>query len=120
MLYLNDDQKVFLNRLSKTGLVDCASLSEDELKIVRFFDKEGLIDANREQYTSLDPKTQELRFFPGAYLSVSISEKGKAYLVEVNVDSVRYKHPFIVSVISLGIALLSLLLSAVSILMQLG
>ena len=119
MLYLNDDQKRLLNRLSKTATLDCTLLSDEELKIISFFDDEGLVDVKREQRSSFNPRTETLKFIPGKYLSVSISEKGKSLLVEANVDSVRYKHPFIVSIISLGISLLSLVLSAMSILMQL-
>ena len=120
MLYLNDDQKRFLNQLSKANLIDCSTLSENDLKIVRFFDDEGLIDAKREEIGYFNPQTAKFNSIPGAYLFISISEKGKSYLVEATVDSVRYKHPFAVSVISLGVALLSLVLSALSILMQLG
>lgn len=120
MLYLNTEQQNFLNTLSKTESIDCFALSEKELKIVEFLDEEGLIDSKREQHTTLNPITNEFHTFPGAYLSVSISEKGKSHLVESKVDSDRYKHPFAVSVISLTISLLSLVLSAVSILMQLG
>lgn len=120
MLYLNSEQKKLLLRLSKVDSLSCASLSSEELKIIYFLDREGLIDSKRRQIPTYNPATRAATLIPGGYISVSISEKGKSYLVEAKVDSARYKHPFIVSIIALLISLFSLILSLVSIVLQLN
>lgn len=113
MLYLKNDQLDFLISISKTNKIMCNTLSDSQMKIVRFLEDENLIDANREILsTRYDSETQNAIHNFGRIISVSISERGKAYLAEskhrkfyfwipIVIDSILSVSAIIISIIAL-------------------
>lgn len=112
MIYLTKPQRCFLHKLLKTQSLSCKSLSESEIKIIKYLDTIGLIDTRNENGIYPSFQTGELKSFKGKYISVSISEKGKSYFVE-------RKSEFIHFLIPVSISLLALLISIISLIMQL-
>lgn len=108
MVYLTNQQKRFLSRLLKTDSIDCSNFSEDKMVIVKHLEHLGFLTAHRVSSSFYDPNTFETKTFYGAYLSVEISEKGKAYFVEVRSERRRFLIPVTISILALLISIISL------------
>lgn len=110
MVYLNKSQKNFLNKLSKYDSIDCSSLSDEELKIVPYLDSLGFLNADRQMSMGCEFGSSEFKPVYGAYLSVKISEAGKAYFAEARTSRLRFLIPVIISAIALLTSIVSLLM----------
>lgn len=83
-MILNKEQLNFLKSLPENEDVSITGVSESKMSIVYFLESEGLIDAKREViHSRLDVETRTFKDTYGRILSISISEKGKAYLAEL-------------------------------------
>lgn len=100
MSKLSIEQYKFLVSLSKTGEIKCDDLDESQLSIIRFLDSEGLISSKRDIVVVPSPNDR-LKPLKGGYISVSISEKGKAYLRESKTNDRRWVIPVVLSAVAL-------------------
>lgn len=117
MLRLTEHQKGLLNYLAGMGSANCERFSEKDLDVIKFLESEGLINAKRDMIPTNIPG-KGFTVIPGGYKTISISEKGKSFLVETKVDFDRYRHPFIVntilSILAIIISIASLTISIIS------
>lgn len=112
MVYLTKAQYKFLKKLLKSETADCSALPDSQMSIIYHLESLGLLKAARDETTSYDPNTCNYQTIYGCYLSVTITEAGKSYFVEVRSERRRFLIP-------VAISLLALLISAISLLMQL-
>lgn len=113
MTRLTHEQFSFLKSLSKTSSFNCSTASKPELDIIVFLDEHGFINSERETIQLYNPNNERPLFGFGEYLSISISENGKSKLLELKIDSNRYKIPliinFIISAAALVISVITLI-----------
>lgn len=82
-MYLDKDQLEFLEYLSRSGDITRENILTSQLDIVRFLEKQELINANREIiHTRFNGENNTYTNTYGDIISISISEQGKAYLAE--------------------------------------
>lgn len=115
MEYLDEDQLSLLKKLTAISKINITDLTPEDIKTYQHLEKIGYVCI--EQHSTGvnyhgNPRPVEL-------VSVSISERGKSFLASLEIDNTRYKHPYIVSIISLVISALALLLAALSLCLQL-
>ena len=109
MRYLTKSQIRTLKKIQNAGLYDCSGISNDELRTIKFLRSEGFLDANAK-YAAYQTASGNVQSAETGIKSVSISEAGKAYFVELSIDRIRYRIPLFISIISIllsGIALYS-------------
>ena len=88
MLHLNKSQLILLKKLSNAENIAYKSLSAREREIAEFLHQNSLITVVRESFPHPNPQTRKIEYSYGEWISISISEAGKAYLSERN-HSVR-------------------------------
>lgn len=110
MIYLTNPQRRFLHNLINVQCVDCRGFSDSDLKIVKYLDSIELIDAKRETGVYPSMSNAELKTIKGKYISVSISEKGKSYFVERRSELIHFLIPVSISIIALLISIISLIM----------
>lgn len=107
-MYLNNPQLALLKRLCKVENIAYESLSYKEREIAEFLHENSLITVVRKSFPHLNPQTRTVEYSYGEWISISISEAGKAYLSERN-RLIREKWiPYIITTV---ISILSLMKS---------
>lgn len=81
MLFLTPEQRKFLVKLSKSEPISYYLILKD-LEIAKFLVNKELAKFKRERLTRINPDTHKLENYDGKIISISISESGKAYLLE--------------------------------------
>lgn len=82
MLHLNKPQFNLLRKLSNAEKIAYESLSSEERKIAEFLYENSLITVVRKSFPRPNPQTRKVEYSYGEWISISISEAGKAYLSE--------------------------------------
>lgn len=116
MTYLTKQQLAMLKRCA-SSTVDCQKISKQEREIIELLEQYNFVDTKREMVPMFINNTPNP--FKGSLLSAQISEAGKSFLVEKEIDEKRFRMPYMVSIISLLIATLAMLISAASLCLQL-
>ena len=116
MTYLTKQQLSMLKRCASTT-IDCQKISKQEREIIEFLEQLTFVDTDREMVPLFIDNVHNP--FKGALISAKISEAGKSFLIEKEIDEKRFHRPYITSIISLLIATLAMLISAASLCLQL-
>lgn len=110
MTHLTKEQRLFLSKISKEPLTQCSSLLEEQLEMIEYLNSLGFLKTQCFERSFENPTTGETIVCERLYESVSISEKGKSYFSERNHDILHFLIPVAISVIALLISAISLLL----------
>lgn len=108
MTILTKKQRKLLKKMFKSPITDADKIHED-LYIYAYLREVGYITVEIDKYSSELPNG-----FTGvasAVKSVSITEKGKAYLYEYRITAFAFIIPTIISIASLAVSIFALFLS---------
>lgn len=114
MNYLSPNQLEMLKTLARVPKIKTSNLSDQQLEVCKHLETLG--------YASIEKVSYGVNYSgimrPEELASVSITEGGKAFLATLDIDRIRYQHPYRLSIISTVIAGLALLLSLLSLYLQ--
>lgn len=104
MIFLTPEQRKFLIKLSKSESIDYYLILKD-LDIAKFLVEKELAKFKKERLTRINPDTHKVENYDGKIISISISEAGKAYIVERKTQIRDKWVPYIITTIISALAL---------------
>ena len=104
MIFLTPEQRKFLIKLSKSESIDYYLILKD-LDIAKFLVEKELAKFKKERLTRINPDTHKVENYDGKIISISISEAGKAYIVERKTQIREKWVPYIITTIISALAL---------------
>lgn len=104
MIFLTPEQRKFLIKLSKSESIDYYLILKD-LDIAKFLVEKELAKFKKERLTRINPDTHKVENYDGKIISISISEAGKAYIVERKTQIRKKWIPYIITTIISALAL---------------